>query len=465
MQLGDLLDDLTLDIVTSSIEVERVEIHSQLCEARTLFFAMPGTHAHGVEFASDAVARGAVAIVASEPLACEVPVVMVPASQLRTLVAHASAAVVGHPEYEVDLVGVTGTNGKTSVTTLVAELARAIGWNAANIGTLTSERTTPASPELFRTLRHLVDGFDPSKPRSVIALEVSSHALDQARVEGLRFAVGAFTNLGHDHLDYHETMEKYFEAKARLFTSEYIQRGVVWCDDPYGRRLADSSKMALTCVSRSEATDVEGSLTGTRFFWRQHVVSTSLVGDYNVDNALMAMSALGALGAPSDMVAAAMSDVRGVPGRFEVVHSNDVVVIVDYAHTPEGLQRLLGDVRALAGAARIITVFGCGGDRDQAKRPQMGAVATSLSDLTIVTSDNPRSESPDAIIDAIMSGTAPDARVQRIVDRRAAIAEALGGAVRGDVVVIAGKGHETTQTIGDVVAAFDDRQVARELLR
>ena len=189
-----------------------------------------------------------------------------------------------------------------------------------------------------------------------------------------------------------------------------------------------------------------------------------MVGDYNVDNALMAMTVLGALGARDQDIARAMSRVHNVPGRFEVVASDGVVVIVDYAHTPEGLRRLLGDVRALARGARVLTVFGCGGERDQSKRPEMGQVASTYSDLTIVTSDNPRSESPDAIIDAIMSGTVAGSAVLRVSDRRAAIAEALAQAARGDVVVIAGKGHETTQVTGDVVVEFDDRAVAREML-
>jgi UDP-N-acetylmuramoyl-L-alanyl-D-glutamate--2,6-diaminopimelate ligase len=456
---------LSLDVATASIEINRVEIDSRQCVPGTLFFALPGERVHGSSFVDDAVNNGAVAVVATSALKTKVPVILVPETQLRALVAYASSAVVGHPEAHLELVGVTGTNGKTSITTLVAALAGALNWNAANIGTLTNERTTPAPPELYRTLEGLVANFDATRPRSLVALEVSSHALDQRRVEGLAFSVAAFTNLSHDHLDYHVSMENYFAAKASLFSPEHAARAVVWCDDPYGERIADMTRLPLTRVRRSDAKDVVASLHGTTFFWRSHLVETALVGDYNVDNALMAMEILRTLGVDEASIATAMKSVAAVPGRFEVVSSADVVVIVDYAHTPEGLRRLLADVRSLVHKGRIITVFGCGGDRDRAKRPEMGEVVSSSSEITIVTSDNPRSESPDAIIDAIIAGTVPGATVIRQSDRRSAIFEALSLARTGDAVVLAGKGHETTQVIGDLVLPFDDRVVARELLK
>ena len=464
MQLGDVLDVVDLDVQTASIEINRVEIDSRLCEPGTLFFAVPGESVHGASFVDDAVRRGAVAVVASAKVRAEVPLVLVPETQLRALVAHASAAVVGRPEENLELVGVTGTNGKTSTTVLVANLAKSLGWNSANIGTLTNERTTPAPPELFRTLAKLGQDFDPTRLRSVVALEVSSHALAQHRVDGLAFAVVAFTNLSHDHLDYHVSMENYFAAKASLFDAEHAARAVVWCDDPYGERIAELTRLPLSRVRRCDAKDVVTSLHGTTFFWRGHLVNMSLIGDYNEDNALMAMEIMRTLGAEEAAITSAMAGVAAVPGRFEVVSDSEVVVIVDYAHTPAGLGRLLADVRALVKGGRVLTVFGCGGDRDQSKRPEMGEVASANSEITIVTSDNPRSESPDAIIDAIISGVVPGATVLRQSDRRRAIAEALSLAVPGDVVVIAGKGHETTQVIGDLVVPFDDRVVARELL-
>jgi UDP-N-acetylmuramoyl-L-alanyl-D-glutamate--2,6-diaminopimelate ligase len=465
MQLGDILDDFALDVVTSSLEVTRVENDSRECEDGTLFFAMPGATRHGVNFARDAVANGACCVIADAPLKLPVPVVVVPTSQLNALLAHASAIVVGHPESKAKLVGVTGTNGKTSVSAIVASLARALSWNASSIGTLTNERTTPAAPELYRTLARDVATFDPERKNSLVALEVSSHALDQRRVEGLRFCVVAFTNLTHDHLDYHHTMEAYFAAKASLFSPEYAKRAVVWVDDEYGDRLAASTSVPVTRVTRADASDVVNSLHGSTFFWRGHLVNSPLAGDYNVDNALLAMAIMSTLGANDEAIAAAMGEVHGVPGRFDVLHGEGVTIVIDYAHTPKGLERLLADVRSLAGAGRITTVFGAGGDRDRAKRPEMGRVATALSDATIVTSDNPRSESPESIIDAVMAGVVPGSNVRRLSDRRAAIAAALAEAQRGDVVVIAGKGHEYTMTIGNEIVPFSDHRVAQELLR
>lgn len=464
MQLGDILTHETFDVQTASVEVDRVEIDSRQCVFPTLFFALRGSSVDGVDYVADAVARGAVAVVASRPITSPVPVIIIPESRIHAVLAHASAVVCDQPETGIDLVGVTGTNGKTTVTSLVANLARSIGWNGAIIGTLTNERTTPAAPELNRTLAQLRRDFDVTRPKSVVALEVSSHALDQQRVVGCRFAVVAFTNLSHDHLDYHRTMEAYYAAKARLFAPEYSSRAVIWVDDPYGARLASSTPLAVTSVSRSDASDVTSTLSGTIFFWRGHLVNTALVGDYNIDNALVAMAILVELGAPASDVAAAMAGVGAVPGRFEVVHHGDVTVIVDYAHTPQGLERLLRSVRDLC-PGRVVTVFGCGGDRDASKRPGMGKVASQLSDVTVVTTDNPRHESPDAIIDAIIAGVVVPAAVLRVVDRRAAIARALESARPGDVVVVAGKGHETIQTFADRVVEFDDREVVRELLK
>ena len=466
MQLGDILEDVTLDVVTGSVEVERVDSDSRSCRPGSLFFAMAGRQSHGSKFVDDAVSRGAVGVVSSEALPnVAVPVVQVPSSQLVTLCAHASAVITGDPQLKVQLVGVTGTNGKTTVTSLVASLARNLGWHGANIGTLTNERTTPSSPELFRSLASVVAKFDSPAARSIVAMEVSSHAIDQRRIEGLDFTVAAFTNLGHDHLDYHQTMERYFEAKAGLFTTEHAQRAVVWTDDPYGTRLAEITTLPVTRVSRADATEVDASLEGTTFFWRGHLVNSPLVGDYNVDNALMAMTIVSVLGAGEGETAAAMGSASPIAGRFELIRGGPFTVIVDYAHTPEGLRRLLGDVRGLMKVGRLITVFGCGGDRDREKRREMGNVASLMSDITVVTSDNPRSEPPDAIIDAIMSGVVEGASVLREIDRRSAIAQAFELAAPGDVVVLAGKGHETTQVVADLVLPFDDRVVAKELLR
>ncbi len=371
----------------------------------------------------------------------------------------------GNPEQRVELVGVTGTNGKTSVTTMVSSLAHALGWNGANIGTLTNARTTPFSPELFRTIADVTKDFDATNPRSVVALEVSSHALDQDRIQGLRFDVVAFTNLSHDHLDYHGSMQAYFEAKASLFNPEHATHAVIWCGDDYGQKIADSTTLPTVRVRREDASDITMTLDGTTFVWRGHRVATHLTGAYNVDNCLMSMEIVRVLGADEKNIVEAVSSLRPIPGRFEIVQKADPLVVVDYAHTPDALGRLLGDVRLLIKGGKIITVFGCGGDRDKSKRPQMGEVASSNSEITIVTSDNPRTEAPDAIIDSIIAGTVPGATVLRITDRRSAIEGAMRLALPGDAVVLAGKGHETTQIVGDLVIPFDDREVAKEFLR
>jgi UDP-N-acetylmuramoyl-L-alanyl-D-glutamate--2,6-diaminopimelate ligase len=465
MQLGDILDDLSLDVATSSLEITRVENDSRLCEPATLFFAMPGAKLHGAAFARDAVTRGASCVVSDQSLTLDVPVVVVPPTQLPALLAHASATIVGNPQTRVKLIGVTGTNGKTSVSSIVSSLASALSWNASSIGTLTNERTTPAAPELYRTLATIVEQFDAATSKSLVALEVSSHAIDQHRVDGLRFCIAAFTNLSHDHLDYHGTMERYFETKSSLFTNEFAKRAVIWIDDDYGRRLAESTALPVTPVSRRDAEEVVSTLHGSAFIWRGHLVNSPLVGDYNVDNSLLAMAIMSTLGAPDAEVATAMADVSSVSGRFDVFHGHGITVVVDYAHTPNGLQRLLSDVRTLQPNGHLITVFGAGGDRDRTKRPEMGRVVSALSDLSIVTSDNPRSEKPDAIIDEVMSGVESGAQILRENDRRRAIALAIDKAQAGDVVVIAGKGHESTQTVGDRVVPFDDRVVAKELLR
>lgn len=464
MQLGDIFAEESFDVATASVEIERVEIDSRKCDFATLFFALSGRVADGATYVPEAVERGAVAVVATRAVRAPVPVIVIPESRVYAALAHASAALSAHPERGLDLVGVTGTNGKTSVTTLVADLARCLGWNGATIGTLTNERTTPAAPEFYRTLADVRSRFDPSRAKSVVALEVSSHALDQHRVEGSHFEVVAFTNLSHDHLDYHHTMEDYFATKAQLFDESYSSTAVIWVDDVYGEKLAASTSLAVVRVSREDASDVSTALGGTVFFWRGHLVNTALIGDYNIDNALVAMTIMTSLGADDGRVAAAMASVTPVPGRFEVVHHGAITVIVDYAHTPQGLERLLRSVRELT-SGRLVTVFGCGGDRDRAKRPEMGHVASELSDLTIVTSDNPRGESPDAIIDAVIAGVVSGADVVRESDRRTAIARAMSSAVGGDVVVVAGKGHETTQVFGDHAVAFDDREVVREIVK
>jgi UDP-N-acetylmuramoyl-L-alanyl-D-glutamate--2,6-diaminopimelate ligase len=359
------------------------------------------------------------------------------------------------------VVGVTGTNGKTTVVSLLSQIVEAAGQRARVVGTLTGSLTTPESTDLARLLAEAVDdGVD------VVAMECSSHALALERVTGVHFEVAAFTNLGSDHLDFHGTQERYFEAKARLFEPGRARVAVLNVDDVHGRLLRDTlvgeRDPAVVEVSAEAAEPVvEG--TGSRFRWRDHEVHLPLAGRFNVTNALVAAECAVALGLPVEAVAAALPALVAPAGRFERVDAGQpFTVVVDFAHTPDALARVLEAARELA-SGQVVVVFGAGGDRDPSKRGPMGEAACRGADVVIVTSDNPRSEDPSAIMSAVAAGCVGGSPILE-VDRRAAIRAALQGRSRGDVVVIAGKGHEATQTVGELVVPFDDRAVAREVL-
>jgi len=362
-------------------------------------------------------------------------------------------------------VGVTGTNGKTTVTHLIRSILSHDGRPAATIGTLDGERTTPEAPMLQRLLAELRDGG-----RQAVAMEVSSHALTQHRVDGMVFDVAAFTNLSRDHLDHHGTMEEYFTAKARLFDASRTRAVVVNVDDAWGRRLAgaiEGEGRAVVPVRRSDATDIVVSVGSSSFRWRGRQVTVPLSGLFNVDNALLAATVAVTLGHEVDRVVEGLAAAAPVPGRMEVVSMGPpFAVVVDYAHTPAGLDAALSSARELAAGHRVICVFGSGGDRDQGKRPAMGAAAARWSDVVVLTSDNPRSEDPGAIIDQVRAGVGHRAELVVEPDRALAIRAAVGMARAGDVVMVVGKGHETTQSLADRVVEFDDRvEVERALAR
>jgi UDP-N-acetylmuramoyl-L-alanyl-D-glutamate--2,6-diaminopimelate ligase len=295
-------------------------------------------------------------------------------------------------------------------------------------------------------------------------MEVSSHALALHRVDGTNFAMAVFTNLTRDHLDFHGTMERYFEAKARLFTAGFAARAVVNADDPHGRLLLDAAEIPTVPYSLADVSGLELRPSGSAFTWRDERVAVPIGGRHNVMNALAAATAAGELGIPIPTIALGIGNAGPVPGRFEPIDEGQAFsVVVDYAHTPDGLERVLEAAREVAAGQRVVVVFGAGGDRDRTKRPAMGAAAAAGADIAIVTSDNPRSEDPGAIIAEVVSG-APASSLMVQPDRRQAISLAFDEASAGDVVVIAGKGHEITQTIGDLVLPFDDRVVAREEL-
>ena len=445
-----------------------------------LFCCVRGSRADGHDLAAAAVAAGAAALVVDHVLALAVPQVVVP--DVRRAMGPLAAAFWGNPSHDLVVVGVTGTSGKTTVTHLLCPVLLASGLaSCAIIGTLSGARTTPEATDLQAALAAERDragsgaGVDrgPVAGRGAVAMEVSSHGLALHRVDGTRFAAAVFTNLSQDHLDFHHTMDEYFEAKAALFTPAFTDRAVICSDDPRGRELlarldGPRSGVTATAYSLREAEDLTLSPAGASFRWRGEPVELALAGRFNVTNALAAAAAAEALGIEPAAVARGLSAATPVPGRFEAVDGGQrFTVLVDYAHKPDALEQALLAARELvAGGGRLRVVFGCGGDRDAAKRPLMGEVASRLADDVLLTSDNPRSEDPQAIIDGIRAGIPPGAGAKVAVEpeRRDAIERAVADARPGHVVVIAGKGHETTQTAGDTVRPFDDRDVARAAL-
>jgi UDP-N-acetylmuramoyl-L-alanyl-D-glutamate--2,6-diaminopimelate ligase len=483
--MGDVrLDDLlagagVVSVPDTAVSVTGIAYRSDRVFEGDAFFCIPGFAHDGHDFAPDAVARGARAVVAERPLPAldpSVPVALV--SNAREALALASARFFGHPSRAMSVVGITGTNGKTTTTYIVDSIMRAAGHVTGIIGTvevrvrderMPAARTTPESrdlQELLATMR--------SAGVESVAMEVSSHAIDLKRVVGIRFAVAAFTNLTQDHLDYHKTLEEYWAVKKRLFTDHEVEARVVNVDDAFGAEIASEIPGVLT-VGRSpnaslRAEEEAHGANGSEFdlvFNRQRLrVRVPLPGAHNVENALVAAGCALSLGIDLSTIAAGIESCPQVPGRLERIDEGQPFsVLVDYAHTPDSLAKAIEAVREVT-PGRVIVVFGCGGDRDREKRPLMGAAAGSRADLVVVTSDNPRSEDPVGIVLQIEDGLrATGARYELEVDRRSAIRAALTQAKPGDAVLIAGKGHEDYQIFSDRTIHFDDREVAREELR
>ena len=472
------LHDLVRDLPEAELRGGADVLVSSLCyrsdDARpgALFFCVPGSASDGHAFAGDAVARGSSAIVVDRWLELDVSQVRVP--DVRGAMGPISAAFYGRPADGMTVVGVTGTNGKTTTTYLLEAILRADGRIPGVIGTTGVRvdgraepfpRTTPEAPDLHRLVATMAD-----EGVTAIAMEVSSHGLHQHRVDGIRYSVAVFTNLTQDHLDYHPSMREYFLAKSRLFTPAMSDRAVVNLDDRWGRDLVGSGLPTITYGLASDsdvrATDVEWTVEGISFLADGVPIRSALRGSFNVENALAAFAAARSLGIEDITAAEAISSVRVVPGRVESVEvGQGFLVLVDYAHTPDSVENVLRAARSLTGG-RLIVVFGAGGDRDRAKRPLMGRAATATADLAVITSDNPRSEDPLEIIAEIMPGAEQGGgRFVVEPDRRAAIRLAMEEASPGDVVVIAGKGHEAYQELGDRTIPFDDRAVAEDELR
>jgi len=486
MRFRPLLDAAGPVSLTGAVEQDIAGIVSDSRKVRPgfLFVAVPGERLDGNAFVGDAVARGAVAVVAeSLPGTVGDGVAVAIVEDSHAALARMASVFHGVPSKFLQVLGVTGTNGKTSVSYIARDILRAAGREPGLIGTveyqfggraIPASRTTPDPTVLQSLLAQMVA----SGCRSV-SMEVSSHALVQRRTMGIEFDVAAFTNLSRDHLDYHHTMEAYFEAKRTLFSGlpsqDKAATAVVNIDDEWGRKLVpmiDPEVRILTFgTDRSAdiaALDVVLDSRGSRFRaatpWGTIDVGTSLLGAYNVQNVLAAVAACGSLGVDIETMGTVLPDVSPVPGRLEAVPTHrGFEVFVDYAHTDDALSNVLRALRPVT-EQRLIVVFGCGGDRDRTKRPAMGRVAAEFADYTILTSDNPRTEDPEAIIADIRPGLNAHNACETIVHRREAIGRVMQLAEPGDVVLIAGKGHERFQEFANTTVPFDDRQVALESL-
>ncbi|OGQ49440.1 MAG: UDP-N-acetylmuramoyl-L-alanyl-D-glutamate--2,6-diaminopimelate ligase, partial [Deltaproteobacteria bacterium RIFCSPLOWO2_02_FULL_47_10] len=443
------------------------------------FVAVCGAHADGHKFINDAVKNGAVAIVSEQTVKVPSSVTNVVVTDTHIALAELSAAFFGYPSRKIRVVGITGTNGKTTITYLIEAVLKVAGRNVGVVGTVNwryggvlmpAPNTTPMSYDLQRLLNEMVKGGVQD-----VAMEVSSHALHQKRVDFVDFDAAVFTNLTHDHLDYHKTIEEYFEAKKGLFSSllpssvKAKKIAVVNIDDGWGREIVRSSECGVRSVEALKygfdkdadvtVTNLKSSVAGNEMEiktpWGKFSCTSRLKGKFNVSNILASVAVLGAFEIPLDVIKLGIEAIANVPGRLEDVPNNrGFSVFVDYAHTPDALKNVIEALRELK-LQRIITVFGCGGDRDSAKRPLMGEVASLLSDVVIVTSDNPRGEDPVNIINDILPGVKKTGRDYIIAeDRREAIKKAVGMAKKGDIILIAGKGHETYQIVGKETRHF-----------
>ncbi len=455
-----------------TVPIDDVTHDSRAAGPGVLFVAVRGFTVDGHRFVGDALAAGAAVCVEDPP--SRGPAIVVADS--RMAMGPLAAEVHGRPSERIAVIGITGTNGKTTVTHMLEAIVSAAGLTPGLVGTVGAriggepvavERTTPEAGDFQRLLDRMAGAGV-----HVAAVEVSSHALVLGRVAGTRFEVAAFTNLSQDHLDFHHTMEAYEAAKRSFFVPEYARRAVVWIDDPVGARIAASTEVPTTAVGMGPAAevfaaDLDMSVGGSTFTIvapsGSASVRLSLAGDFNVANALVAAASAAELGIDWDTIAAGLARVAVVPGRFETVDiAREVTVVVDYAHTPDGIDAVVRTARSLIGRGRVIVVVGAGGDRDRAKRPLMGRAAAG-ADVAVLTSDNPRREDPEVILDEVEAGAKDGpARVIREVDRRSAIRLALDEARSGDMVLVLGKGHEHGQQFADRTIPFDDRLVVRE---
>lgn len=480
MRLREVLRDVPVRSGDGDAEITSVTADSRLVVPGALFVAVPGFKTDGAKFIDSAVSRGAAAVV-SESSVVTAPV-SVQVDDARAALALIAANFYNRPANKLSIIGVTGTSGKTTTTKMIESILDASGQPVGLIGTIeyrageermTADRTTPDAAVLQQWFAKMVD----AGVRNAV-MEVSSHALALKRTHGIRFAAAVFTNLSQDHLDFHKDFEDYFAAKRILFDQIDCSRktAIVNVDDEYGRRLAAELDGCAVTFGRQSSADIH-PLAGFEISVRglhgriatpagEVRLESQLLGAPNLYNWLGAIGAALSVGIGTATIEAGIRNLAAVRGRFEYIASDDgPTVIVDYAHKPDALEKLLLAVRDLATGRRVLVLFGCGGDRDREKRPMMGAIAARLADQTILTSDNPRGERPEAILDDIERGMAGAANYARITDRRQAIARTIAEALDDDVIVIAGKGHESYQVVGDQVIHFDDREEAERALR
>lgn len=472
---------LTSESKLDSVLISGITHNSKEVLSGDIFVALPGANHHGEQFIPQALTNGAVAIATDETgfasaISTGLPVIKLdsPRKDMATL----AARVYDHPEEKLTLVGVTGTNGKTSVTHILQSIFSQFGFKVGVIGTvgtylagqhLSGVRTTPESTDLYAILALMAE-----QEITHVFMEVSSHALAQDRVQGLKFAKAIFTNLSQDHLDFHGTMENYFAAKAKLFTPDFANSAIICTEDSWGQKLALETKISNTTVGIQSTqnpdwliSDLRLTVTQTNFILRHEhqdfACSLPMIGAFNATNAAVAVVAASELGLDPNLVTKQLVQIAAVPGRSQLVtHNSPGTAIVDYAHTPEAVEKVLTTLREVC-AGQLITVIGCGGDRDAIKRPIMGKVAAEISDVIIVTDDNPRSENPAKIRAAVLAGiTDQDIEVLEIGDRREAIKQALAKASHADIVAVLGKGHEQGQEVAGQVFPFDDVQVIQQ---
>jgi UDP-N-acetylmuramoyl-L-alanyl-D-glutamate--2,6-diaminopimelate ligase len=454
----------------TNVEISGVSINAAKVKSGDLFIALPGAKTHGINFIDQAISNGAVAVLSDRKIDCSIPVFV---DQFpRNLVGAISDWLYNKPFSKLVAVGITGTNGKTTTSNLVKQLWDLNDINSGLIGTLGVEigmekiagvRTTPEADELQALAALMVE-----RGNTHLAMEVSSIAIDQGRVNGAKYKVVAFSNLTQDHLDYHKSMDEYFNAKAKLFTSEYAQTAVINIDDPYGQKLNKISKITNKTVSRNnvgadwyyskieshshgykiEISDKNGQIISGNF---------PLIGEHNLDNLLLAIASVSICGLTNDQISKSLNKLKSVPGRLEIISADQsFVAVVDYAHTPDAVSRVLKSVRSFT-SGRVIGVLGCGGDRDKSKRSPMGQALYSGSDLAIFTSDNPRSEKAEDILKEMTEGMNLAEKGFVLIDRKDAINFAVKMAKSGDCILLLGKGHESGQEINGVVTPFDDR--------